>query len=73
MVKNEKCNSTKIGFIFLTVFFLFLTGLFVFLFVNCISLYSKLDIDIIKATNDGIYSYLVKEDVMDAKKQLLGI
>lgn len=35
--------------------------------------YSKLDIDITKATNDGIYSYLVKEDVMDAKKQLLGL
>ena len=35
--------------------------------------YSKLDIDVSKATNDGIYSYLVKEDVMDAKKQLLGL
>ena len=34
--------------------------------------YSRLDIDITKATNDGIYSYLVKEDVMNAKKQLLG-
>lgn len=35
--------------------------------------YSKLDIDITSATNDGIYSYSIKEDITDEKKQLLGM
>lgn len=35
--------------------------------------YPKLDIDITSATNDGIYSYSIKEDITDEKKQLLGL
>ena len=35
--------------------------------------YPKLDIDITSATNDGIYSYSIKEDIIDEKKQLLGM
>ena len=35
--------------------------------------YSKLDIDLTSATNDGIYSYSIKEDIADEKKQLLGM
>ncbi len=35
--------------------------------------YSKLDIDLTSATNDGIYSYSIKEDITDEKKQLLGM
>lgn len=37
------------------------------------SKYPKLDIDLTSATNDGIYSYSIKEDITDEKKQLLGL
>ncbi|MBE6444046.1 MAG: hypothetical protein E7020_05200 [Alphaproteobacteria bacterium] len=35
--------------------------------------YPKLDIELGKVKNDGIYSYSIKEDITDEKKQLLGM
>ena len=35
--------------------------------------YPKLDIELGEVKNDGIYSYSIKEDITDEKKQLLGM